>query len=47
LVILKGVIDLHGGQISLQNDPAAGCTFTIHLPVYQAETSSVVLRRDT
>jgi two-component system sensor histidine kinase/response regulator len=42
LVILKGVVDLHGGQISLQNDPAAGCTFTIRLPVYQPETSSMV-----
>jgi K+-sensing histidine kinase KdpD len=42
LVILKGVVDLHGGQVSLQNDPLAGCTFTIRLPIYQAETSSVV-----
>lgn len=35
LVILKGVIDLHGGQVSLQNDPLEGCTFTMRLPVYR------------
>lgn len=36
LVIVKGVIDLHGGRIGLNNDPAEGCTFTISLPVSKA-----------
>jgi signal transduction histidine kinase len=33
LTIAKGVVDLHGGHISVRNRPEGGCEFTVRLPL--------------
>lgn len=39
LAIAQGIAELHGGQISAQNNPDAGCTFTVDLPAVQDSES--------
>jgi PAS domain S-box-containing protein len=36
LSLVKGVIEAHGGQISVQSDPASGTIFSFQLPIHQA-----------
>src|SRR5690606_19941435 len=37
LSIVRGIVEAHGGRISVQSTPGAGSTFTVHLPVSAAE----------
>ena len=37
LSICKGIIDEHGGSISVESQPGKGATFTVELPVYKKE----------
>ncbi len=36
LEIAQGVAELHGGRISVQNQPDGGCEFTVRLPIPQS-----------
>jgi PAS domain S-box-containing protein len=36
LSLVKGVIEAHGGQISVQSDPVSGTVFSFQLPIHQA-----------
>ncbi len=40
LVIVKRCVDLHGGRLVVTSREGAGTTFTLHLPVYPADTES-------
>jgi signal transduction histidine kinase len=37
LAIAQGLIDLHGGEITVESNPGAGSTFTIRLPAHPAK----------
>ena len=39
LSIVKGIVEAHGGRISVQSAPGAGSTFVVHLPVFEPEAS--------
>ncbi|MGH2536522.1 MAG: response regulator [Candidatus Promineifilaceae bacterium] len=45
LIIAKGVIDLHGGQIALNTDPAGGSAFLVSLPV-AAQSSAPLSKKE-
>ncbi|MCI0645619.1 MAG: response regulator [Chloroflexi bacterium] len=40
LVIVKGIVDLHGGQVRLENNSASGCELVIRLPLYRPEPAA-------
>jgi hypothetical protein len=41
LWITKGIVDMHGGRISVHSDGEGhGCTFTVRLPMYMAKDGS-------
>lgn len=44
LAIVKKAVDLHGGAISFESEVGVGTTFSVILPMIQAEPSSVTLR---
>ncbi len=44
LSIVKGIVDAHGGKVTVQSTPGAGSTFVLHLPAYQSEASPVATR---
>src|SRR5690606_3868302 len=33
LAIVKGIVDAHGGRVTVQSRPGQGSTFVLHLPV--------------
>jgi signal transduction histidine kinase len=39
LSIVKGIVDAHGGRVTVESAPATGSTFVIHLPVYRGAAS--------
>ena len=41
LSIVKGIVDAHGGRVTVQSVEGAGSTFVLHLPAYQGEASAV------
>ena len=41
LSIVKGIVDAHGGSVTVQSTPGAGSTFVLHLPVYEGEASPI------
>ena len=41
LSIVKGIVDAHGGRVSVQSAPGEGSTFVLHLPAYQGEGSPI------
>ncbi len=36
LAIVKGIVEAHGGRVTVESVPGQGSTFMIHLPVYQS-----------
>ena len=42
LSIVKGIVEAHGGRVSVQSAPGSGSTFAVHLPAWQGEASTVV-----
>ena len=41
LSIVKGIVEAHGGKVTVQSAPGAGSTFVLHLPAYQGEGSPI------
>jgi signal transduction histidine kinase len=41
LSIVKGIVDAHGGYVTVQSAQGSGSTFVLHLPAYQGESSPV------
>jgi signal transduction histidine kinase len=41
LSIVKGVVEAHGGRVTVQSAPGAGSTFVVHLPAWQGDESPV------
>jgi signal transduction histidine kinase len=41
LSIVKGIVDAHGGHVSVQSTQGAGSTFVLHLPAYQGEGAAI------
>ena len=39
LSIVKGIVDAHGGRVTVQSTPGAGSTFVVHLPALQGDES--------
>lgn len=39
LSIVKSIVDMHGGQVCIENNPATGCCFTVTLPAMKAPFS--------
>jgi signal transduction histidine kinase len=39
LSIVKGIVEAHGGRVTVQSSPGAGSTFTIHLSAYHGATA--------
>ncbi|HUZ78927.1 MAG TPA: ATP-binding protein [Chloroflexota bacterium] len=37
LAIVRSLVELHGGEVSVQSEPGQGATFSIRLPVYENE----------
>jgi len=37
LSIVKGIVDAHGGNVTVQSVPGAGSTFVLHLPAYEGD----------
>ena len=40
LSIVKGIVEAHGGRVSVHSTPGAGSTFVVALPVFQGEEST-------
>ena len=45
LSIVKGIVDAHGGSVTVQSTPGAGSSFVLHLPVYEGEASPIAQAR--
>jgi signal transduction histidine kinase len=43
LSIVKGIVEAHGGRVSVQSAAGSGSTFVLHLPVYEASQPSSVM----
>ena len=41
LSIVKGIVDAHGGRVTVQSAPGAGSTFIVHLPAWQGDESPI------
>ena len=41
LSIVKGIVEAHGGRVTVQTSAGAGSTFVIHLPAWQGDESPV------
>ena len=41
LSIVKGIVEAHGGKVTVQSIPGAGSTFVVHLPAYQGEGAPI------
>ncbi len=39
LSIVKGIVDAHGGRVTVDSTPGSGSTFVIHLPAHRGEAS--------
>jgi signal transduction histidine kinase len=39
LSIVKGIVEAHGGRVTVDSTPGGGSTFVIHLPAYRGEAS--------
>ena len=39
LSIVKGIVEAHGGRVTVDSTPAGGSTFVIHLPAHRGEAS--------
>tara|TARA_R110002072_G_scaffold2288_15_gene19007 strand:- start:23403 stop:24851 length:1449 start_codon:yes stop_codon:yes gene_type:complete len=39
LAIAHGIVQLHGGTISVHNHEGAGCSFVVHLPMFDPDTA--------
>jgi signal transduction histidine kinase len=42
LSIVKGIVEAHGGRVTVQSTLGSGSTFVVALPAYQGEESTVV-----
>ncbi len=40
LSIVKGIVDAHGGRVTVESAPGSGSTFVIHLPASRGEAST-------
>lgn len=47
LSIVKGIVDAHGGRVTVQSTPGAGSTFVMHLPALHADESPASALRAT
>jgi signal transduction histidine kinase len=45
LSIVKGIVDAHGGCVTVQSTPGVGSTFVLHLPAYEGEASPIAQAR--
>ncbi len=41
LSIVKGIVDAHGGRVTVKSAPGAGSTFVLHLPAYRGEGAPI------
>jgi signal transduction histidine kinase len=41
LSIVKGIVEAHGGRVTVQSAPGAGSTFVVHLPAWRGDESPV------
>jgi signal transduction histidine kinase len=39
LSIVKGIVEAHGGRVTVESTPGSGSTFVIHLPAHRGEAS--------
>jgi two-component system sensor histidine kinase BaeS len=39
LSIVKGIVEAHGGRVSVKTVPGSGSTFSVHLPVHRGAPS--------
>jgi two-component system OmpR family sensor kinase len=45
LSIVKGIVDAHGGNVTVQSAPGIGSTFVLHLPPYEGD--ALLIAQDT
>jgi signal transduction histidine kinase len=41
LSIVKGIVEAHGGRVTVQSAPGSGSTFVVHLPAWKGDESPV------
>ena len=43
LFFVKAIVEMHGGNITAENNPSGGSIFTINLPVDEAKAEEAVM----